>query len=215
VLGTYLDRSWGLRRPVAERVAAPSGGVRCGRSSSVGKARWCDERWGVARVGASGGSKCVGRRWERPGTWVPWRRLPWQTAASSAQGGFRLGQEHGSFIGAAASHCAHSLPRRARGPRPRPARSAGGEHGRTSGYSGVRPSTNAGAPRGRPDSEGGLGARNSLGRRGASVGTRPGRRGRRDVAARRGVSRPDFVSLQSYSSAQNSRNLNRSAPSGE
>jgi hypothetical protein len=58
--------------------------------------------------------------------------------------GFRLNREHISFIGAAASHCAHGLPRRARGPRPRPPRSAGGEHGRTGGYSGARPSTNAG-----------------------------------------------------------------------
>jgi hypothetical protein len=223
VLGTYLDRSWGLRRPVAERAAALSGGVRCGRSSGMGKARWWSERWGVARVGASGGSECVGRRWERPGTWVPRRRLPWQTAASLAQGGFRLGREHNSFIGAAAFHCAHGLPRRARGPRPRPARSAGGERGRTGGYSGVRPSTNARAPRGGPDSEGGLGARNALGRRGASVGKRSGRRGRRGSGAaraqratsRRGVGRPYFVSLQSYSSAQNSRNYNRSAPSGE
>jgi hypothetical protein len=37
VLGTYLDWSCGLRRPVAERAAAPSGGVHCGRSSGVGK----------------------------------------------------------------------------------------------------------------------------------------------------------------------------------
>jgi hypothetical protein len=40
--------------------------------------------------------------------------------------GFRLGLEHRSFIDAATSQCAHGLPRRARGPRPRPARSAGG-----------------------------------------------------------------------------------------
>jgi hypothetical protein len=40
--------------------------------------------------------------------------------------GFRLGREHSSFIGAVASQCAHGLPRRARCPRPRPARSAGG-----------------------------------------------------------------------------------------
>jgi hypothetical protein len=78
------------------------------------------------------------------------------------------------------------LPRRARGPRPRPVCSAGGERGRTGGYSGVRPSTNAGAPRGGPDSEGGLGARNALGRRGASVGAWPGRRGRRNSGAARG-----------------------------
>jgi hypothetical protein len=140
----------------------------------------------VAREGASGGSECVGRRWERPGTWVPRRRrLPWQTTESSAQGVFRLGREHNSFIGAAASHCAHGLPRRARGPRPRPACSAGGERGRTGGYSGVQPSMNAGAPRGGPDSEGGLAARNALGRRGASVGARPGRRGRRGSGAAR------------------------------
>jgi hypothetical protein len=106
---------------------------------------------------------------------------------SAGEGGFRLGREHGSFIGAATSHCAHEVPRRARGPRPRPARLAGGERGRTGGYSRVRPSTNVGAPRGRPDTEGGLGARNALGRRGASVGALPEQRGRRGSGAARAV----------------------------
>jgi hypothetical protein len=44
----------------------------------------------------------------------------------SAGMGFRLGREHSSVIGAVASQCAHGLPRRARCPRPRPERLAGG-----------------------------------------------------------------------------------------
>jgi hypothetical protein len=64
-----------------------------------------------------------------------------------------------------------------------------GRRGWTDGYSSVRPSTNVGAPRGGPDFEGGLGVRNALGRRGASVGVRPGRRGRR------GAGQPATVSL--------------------
>jgi hypothetical protein len=133
---------------------------------------------------------------------------------SAGDGGFRLSREHGSFIGAASSHCAHDLPRRARGPRPRPARSAGGERGRTGGYSGVRPSTNAGAPRGGPDSEGGLGACNALGRCGASIGTLPGRQGRRDSGAARAVS---LISCHCspIQALKTPENLNRSAPSGE
>jgi hypothetical protein len=76
--------------------------------------------------------------------------------------GFRLGREHSSFIGAAASQCTHGLPRRVRGPRPRLRALGRGRRGRTGGYSGVRPLANAGAPRGSPDFEGGLGARNAL-----------------------------------------------------
>jgi hypothetical protein len=86
------------------------------------------------------------------------------------------------------------LPRRARGPRPRPARSAGGGCERTGGQSRVWPAANAGAPRGGPDFKGGLGACDILGRRDTSVGTRPKRRGRRGVAWR-GVGRPEFVPL--------------------
>jgi hypothetical protein len=108
------------------------------------------------------------------------------------RGVFHLGREHSSFIGAAASHCAHGLPRRARGPRPRPVRSAWGERERTGGYFGVRPSTNTGAPRGGPNSESGLGASNSLGRRSALVGAVP--RAARDVAARRGATSVGLVS---------------------
>jgi hypothetical protein len=78
-----------------------------------------------------------------------------------------------------------------------------GRHGRTGGYSSVRPSTNAGAPRGGPDFEGGLGARNASGRRGDSVGARPEQRGRRGSSTeraqratlRRGVGQPATVSL--------------------
>jgi hypothetical protein len=117
--------------------------------------------------------------------WKPW----FAAAAAMANGGdlsargggwFGLSREHISFIGVVASHCAHGLPRRARGPRPRPTRLVGGERGWTGGYSDARPSTNAGAPRGGPDFKGGLGARNALGRCGTSVGAGPGRRGRRD-----------------------------------
>jgi hypothetical protein len=54
-----------------------------------------------------------------------------------------------------------------------------GRGGRTGGYLGVWPS------RGDPDSEGGLGVHNALGRRGASIGTRPEQRGRRGVPRRR------------------------------
>jgi hypothetical protein len=107
-------------------------------------------------------------------TWVPRRRLPRHTAASSAlEWGSASAGNTGPFIGAATSHCAHGLLRWARGPRPRPACSAGGGRGRTGGHRGVRPATNAGAPRGSPGFEGGLGARNAMERHGTSVGVWP------------------------------------------
>jgi hypothetical protein len=110
--------------------------------------------------GFCGGGGCHGRRrrarcWggvpPRPGTQLVYRRggLPMRPRLTEA--------------GAVSKTSAGALGR--------------GRRGRTGGYSGVRPSMNAGAPRGGSDFEGGLGARNALGRRGASVGARPGRRG--------------------------------------
>jgi hypothetical protein len=64
-----------------------------------------------------------------------------------------------------------------------------------------------------------LGKARCLGQRAARTARQArlgrGARAARDVAARCGVGRPNFVSLQYYSSAQNSKNLNRSSPSGE
>jgi hypothetical protein len=145
----------------------------------------------------------------RPPVVVATRNLGSAAAAAMVDGGelgaggVRLGREHICFIGTAASHCAHGLPRWAQGRRPQPVRSAGGERGRTGGYSGERPSTNAGAPRGGPDFKGDLGARNALARRGTSVGAGPGRRGRRGsgtaraqrAMSRRGVGQPATISL--------------------
>jgi hypothetical protein len=61
----------------------------------------------VARVGASESSEGVGQRWGRPEAWVPRRRLPWRTVASSTQGcGSASVGNTDPFIGAAASLCA-------------------------------------------------------------------------------------------------------------
>jgi hypothetical protein len=97
----------------------------------------------------------------------------------------------------------------AQGPRLRLARPVGGGHVRTRGHRGLWLATNAGAPRGGPDFEGGLGACNALGRRGAP-------RSARDpngeaIAARRGISRPENISQYPCSDAKISKNLNRSA----
>jgi hypothetical protein len=103
-------------------------------------------------------------------------------------------------------HCARPrLSRRARGPRPRPARLAGGGCERTRGQSRVWPTANAKAPCGGPDFKGGLGATDTSGRRGNSVDARPELRGGRGAArratSRRGAGRPEFVPLQPCSSA--------------
>jgi hypothetical protein len=62
LLGTDLDRRWELRWPVAERAAAPSGGIRSGPSSGMGCGEGVQLVVVVVRVGASEGPECVVRR---------------------------------------------------------------------------------------------------------------------------------------------------------
>jgi hypothetical protein len=120
----------------------------------------------------------------RPETWVPRRWLPWQTAASSThEWGSASAGNTGSFIGAMASLCAPTTTEAGTWSKTYADALGRGGRGRTGGYCGVWLATNAGAPRGGPDFEGSLGARNALERRGASVGAQPGRRGRRGGGA--------------------------------
>jgi hypothetical protein len=94
------------------------------------------------------------------------------------RGPFLLGQSTDPFIGTAASRSAPTTTEAGMGSKTSAGALDRGGRGRTSGYRGAWPTTNTGAPRGGPDYEGGLGARNALGRRGTSAGARPGRRDR-------------------------------------
>jgi hypothetical protein len=60
-LGIDWNRSWELRWPVAERAAAPNGGIRSGLSSGMGCGEGVRLEAVVVRVGASEGPECIVR----------------------------------------------------------------------------------------------------------------------------------------------------------
>jgi hypothetical protein len=101
------------------------------------------------------------------------------------RGPFLLGQRTDPFLGAAASRCAPTATEAGTGSKTSAGALDRGGRRWTSGYRSAWLTTNMGAPRGGPDFEGGLGARNALGRCGTSVGVRPGQRGRRGAGVAR------------------------------